>query len=179
MNDIKCVKIKNRRNNLESNIEHSFALQFRPIFHFIKWTKNRKNKWNHFRTTFGPIFQIHIHKRTRCQQYWDLLSFAAHPPDIDCIDLDTPVNRPLDISLLWVTQPVDYRCNYECQVCFINDRVLKFCPVKRVVNLVSGFDEASHWERHSTYAFSFFAGILPFLCTSAQLIKKEYALKPF
>lgn len=79
MNDIKCVKIKNRRNNLESNIEHSFALQFRPIFHFIKWTKNRKNKWNHFRTTFGPIFQIHIHKRTRCQQYWDLLSLCCPP----------------------------------------------------------------------------------------------------
>uniref|UniRef100_K1PXU0 Delta-like protein n=1 Tax=Magallana gigas TaxID=29159 RepID=K1PXU0_MAGGI len=85
---------------------------------------------------FGPIFQMRVHNVVAASSTESYYLFAAHPPDIDCIDLDTPVNRPLDISLLWVTQPVDYRCNYECRVCFINDRVLKFCSGKSVVNLV-------------------------------------------
>lgn len=67
--------------------------------------------------------------------------FVVYFFDIDCIDLDIFVNRFLDILFLWVIQLVDYRCNYECWVCFINDRVLKFCLGKSVVNLVSGFDE--------------------------------------
>lgn len=143
---------------------------FSPIFHYIKCTKmQRLNGTTLEQHKFGPIFQMRVHNVVAASSTESYYLFAAHPPDIDCIDLDTPVNRPLDISLLWVTQPVDYRCNYECRVCFINDRVLKFCSGKSVVNLVSGFDEVSHWERHSTHAFPIFCrhSVVPMhVCTA-------------